>query len=86
MTAVMAAPTPAPMTQAEASEVWLHMGAWRANPTIGVACPRCNYEHLGIADNSARPYAEWYALSCNGCGLEHTLHIALGTPPAGGAG
>lgn len=78
--------TPVPMTQAEASAVWQHMGAWRADPRIDVACPRCSYEKLGIEDRSARPYAEWYALSCEGCGLEHTLHIALGMPPAGGAG
>jgi hypothetical protein len=75
-----------PMTQAEASSVWQHMGAWRANPTIAVSCPRCSHEGLGIEDRSARPYAEWYAISCHSCGLEHTLHVALGMPPAGGAG
>jgi len=33
-----------------------------------------------IIDRSARPYAEWYALSCRSCGLDETLHIPLGPP------
>lgn len=84
--AISVATAAAPLTQAEASSVWQHMGAWRANPTIDVSCPRCSHAKLGIEDRSARPYAEWYALSCENCGLEHTLHVALGMPPAGGAG
>jgi hypothetical protein len=76
----------APITQAEASMFWMHMGAWRSNPTMNVACPRCSHEKLAIEDQSSRPYAEWYALSCESCGLEHTLHVALGMPPAGSAG
>lgn len=75
----------APLTQIEASTVWQHLGAWRANPTIDVSCPRCAHEKLGIEDRSSRPYAEWYTLNCKSCGLDDTLHIALGTPPLGGS-
>jgi hypothetical protein len=35
---------------------------------------------LGIIDRSARPHAEWYHLSCRSCGLDETLHMALGAP------
>jgi hypothetical protein len=54
------------------------IAAWRADPERPVACPACGREGLAIIDRSARPYAEWYALSCAGCGLSETLHVALG--------
>jgi len=60
------------------------IGTWRANPDAAVACPRCGQPGLAIADRSARPYAEWYALSCPGCGLDETIHIPLGPPVMGG--
>lgn len=53
---------------------------WRADPQQPVACPACGTAGLAIIDQSARPYAEWYALSCLACGLDETLHIALGPP------
>lgn len=79
-------PRKAPITQAEASAVWMHMGAWRSDPSVHIACPRCSHDKLAIEDQSSRPYAEWYALSCESCGLEHTLQVALGAVPAGSAG
>jgi hypothetical protein len=44
-------------------------------------CPRCKAMPLAIEDRSARPHAEWYHLSCAGCGLDATLHIPLAAPP-----
>lgn len=57
---------------------------WRSDPEMTVPCPRCGADGLAIADRSARPYAEWYHLSCPGCGLDETVHIPLGPPVMGG--
>jgi len=56
------------------------VAAWRTGPGRSVACPECGRAGLTIIDRSARPHAEWYALSCSGCGLDETLHIPLGPP------
>jgi transcription elongation factor Elf1 len=47
-------------------------------------CPRCGEGGLVLTDHSARPYAEWYHLSCSACGMDETIHIPLGPPVAGG--
>jgi transcription elongation factor Elf1 len=47
-------------------------------------CPRCGQGGLVLTDRSARPYAEWYHLSCSACGMNETIHIPLGPPVAGG--
>ena len=54
---------------------------WRLDPEAPVACPRCGREGLTIIDRSARPYSEWYALSCGACGLEATIQIPMAAPP-----
>lgn len=54
--------------------------AWRADPDAAVACPVCEVQGLVIVDHSARPHAEWYALSCKACGLEATTNVPLGPP------
>ena len=54
------------------------IAAWRADPEEPVACLACGKLGLEIIDRSARPYAEWYALSCSACGLSATLNIPLG--------
>jgi hypothetical protein len=59
------------------------IAAWRAAPDQPVACPVCEAAGLAILDQSARPYAEWYALTCAACGLNATLHIPLGPPVPG---
>jgi len=56
------------------------VAAWRSGPDHAVACPACGEVGLNIIDRSARPHAEWYALSCPSCGLDETLHIPLGAP------
>jgi len=56
------------------------VAGWRASPELPVACPACGVPGLQIIDRSARPHAEWYALSCRSCGLDETLHMALGAP------
>ena len=53
---------------------------WRSDPAQPVACPACEREGLVIIDRSARPHAEWYALARAACGLDETLHVALGPP------
>ena len=57
--------------------------AWRLNETVPVACPCCMGGHLDIADRSARPYREWYALSCAACGYEQTVSVPLAAPIPG---
>ncbi len=52
--------------------------AWRAEPDQPVTCPVCEAPGLEIFDQSARPYAEWYALSCAACGLKATINVPLG--------
>jgi len=59
------------------------IAAWRMAPNAPVACPVCDQPGLVIVDRSARPHAEWYALSCKACGLDDALHVALGAGPAG---
>ena len=59
----------------------VRIAAWRADPRRPAACAVCGAEGLEIVDRSARPHAEWYALTCNACGLSETLHIALGAAP-----
>ena len=54
------------------------IAVWRADPKLAIACPVCGRDGLSIADRSARPYAEWYQLSCTACGLDETLYVALG--------
>jgi len=56
------------------------IAAWRAAPAEPAACPVCEAPGLAIVDQSARPYAEWYALSCHSCGLEATIHIPMAPP------
>jgi predicted RNA-binding Zn-ribbon protein involved in translation (DUF1610 family) len=59
-------------------EAMRRVADWRADPGRPVACPACSAQGLQIIDRSARPHAEWYALSCPACGLAETLHIPLG--------
>ena len=51
--------------------------AWRADPQASVACPVCEAAGLQILDQSARPYAEWYALACPACGLTATINVPM---------
>jgi transcription elongation factor Elf1 len=67
-----------PLTPEQQREAMRQVGAWRARPTQPVACPACGADGLGVVDRSARPHAEWYALSCAACGLDETLHIPMG--------
>ena len=58
----------------------LSIAAWRADPDAPAPCPVCGAISLSIIDRSARPYAEWYYLTCAECGLEETLHIPMSPP------
>ena len=53
------------------------IAAWRADPQASVVCPVCEAAGLQILDQSARPYAEWYALSCPACGLTATINVPM---------
>lgn len=55
--------------------------AGRLNPDAAVPCPVCGNVGLAIDDRSARPHAEWYALSCASCGLDDTIQIPMGSAP-----
>lgn len=55
--------------------------AGRLNSDIAVPCPVCGNAGLEVDDRSARPHAEWYALSCASCGLNDTIHIPMGSTP-----
>jgi predicted RNA-binding Zn-ribbon protein involved in translation (DUF1610 family) len=68
------------LTADQQREAGRRVAQWRADPREQVACPACGKAGLEIVDRSARPYAEWYALSCPACGLNETLHIPLGPP------
>ena len=59
------------------------IAAWRLAPAEPVACPACDQPGLVVIDRSARPHAEWYALACAACGLDETLHVAMGMGPTG---
>lgn len=70
-----------------ADELHLALGTiarWRGDPEAPLGCPRCGAAGLSLADHSARPHAEWYHLSCAGCGLDETIHIPLAPPSVGG--
>jgi len=56
------------------------IAAWKNDPTAELACPRCGQSGVALADQSARPYSEWYALSCGQCGLEVAMHLPQAPP------
>ncbi|MET0431282.1 MAG: hypothetical protein ABWX70_11050 [Hyphomicrobium sp.] len=58
------------------------IAAWRTNPDAVQTCPQCQAAGIKIIDRSARPYSEWYALTCNACGLDTSVHIPLPGPVA----
>lgn len=59
------------------------IAAWRGEPDAVMSCPVCGAEGLSIIDQSARPYTEWYALSCAACGLDAKLSLPLAGPAGG---
>jgi hypothetical protein len=69
-----------PLDAAQQRTALKRIAAWRSDPKRPVACPACSRDGLVVIDRSARPYAEWYALSCAACGLDETLHVPLGPP------
>lgn len=69
-----------PLSVDQMREAYRRINAWRIEPAASVACPGCEAPGLIIIDRSARPYAEWYALSCAGCGLSETLNIPMSAP------
>ena len=70
-----------PQSQDEANRIAEAVAQWRADPDNPVFCPRCGLEGLCVIDRSARPYSEWYVISCAACQLETTLQIPM-APPA----
>ncbi len=53
---------------------------WRTNAEPAVTCPMCGARAMKITDQSARPYAEWYALNCDACGLDATINVPMAPP------
>jgi len=72
------------LTRDELAKALPRITAWRIDPDEPVVCPRCEVSGLNIIDRSARPYAEWYAVSCAACGMDATINIPLGPPVMGG--
>jgi hypothetical protein len=56
---------------------------WREDEFKPVHCPVCSSPCLEIADRSARPHREWYALTCPACQFEQTVAVPLGAPVPG---
>jgi transcription elongation factor Elf1 len=56
------------------------ISAWKNDPGAELACPRCGHAGLAIEDQSVRPYAEWFQLSCGQCGLEVSVHLPQAPP------
>ena len=54
---------------------------WESDKSKPVSCPMCEAPGLGIIDQSARPYSEWYHVTCSHCGLDDKIHIASATRP-----
>jgi hypothetical protein len=73
-----------PLPSDKISVALQRIAAWRAAPTQAVACPACDATGVEIIDQSARPYAEWYALRCAACGLDATLQLPMAPPFPGG--
>lgn len=57
------------------------VSVWRNDPGPQYSCPRCDAPGISVVDNSNRPYAEWYELTCPSCKLEVTMHLPLAPPP-----
>ena len=55
--------------------------AWKNDQQAAHPCPRCDAPGVAIVDFSARPYAEWYELTCSKCDLEVTMHLPLAPTP-----
>jgi hypothetical protein len=68
------------LTADEITKALPRIMAWRVDPDAAVSCPRCEKAGLTVIDRSARPYAEYYALRCQLCGLEATVHMSLAGP------
>ena len=69
------------LTAEETRTALQRIQGWRLDPGAAVACPRCDREGLTVIDRSARPYSEWYALSCAACGLDATINVPMAAPP-----
>ena len=67
-----------PLDAAQQRAMMPVIARWRSDPTAAGGLPGVRQGGLAIIDRSARPYAEWYALTCAACGLDETLHVALG--------
>lgn len=54
---------------------------WKNDQDSAYPCPRCGAPGIALEDQSARPYAEWYALNCGQCSLEVTMHLPQAPTP-----
>jgi transcription elongation factor Elf1 len=45
-----------------------------------IACPACESAGLSVVDQSARPFVEWYKLTCKACGLSENLQLVMPAP------
>lgn len=61
----------------EIREALAKVQIWRRAPALPIFCPICDAPEFKIVDRSARPYAEWYAVSCGHCGIDDAISIPL---------
>lgn len=54
---------------------------WQAGAPPPFVCPACGAVAAIVEDRSARPHAEWYALTCSACGVETVVQLPLGSMP-----
>lgn len=71
------------LNETEWSKAHKVIAAWKNDQKAEHCCPRCDASGLNIADFSARPYAEWFELSCGKCDLSVTMHLPLAPTPVG---
>lgn len=67
--------------RADTDALIVSVRTWQADANIPVACPNCGAPGLSVEDQSARPHMEWFLLKCEGCGLDETVGVPLGSTP-----
>lgn len=56
---------------------YARIATWRQAPDAPMSCPRCDAMGATLTDRSARPFAEWFEITCTACGLNHTFNVPV---------
>jgi hypothetical protein len=68
----------------EIREALAKVQIWRKDPSQEIFCPICDAPGFSIVDRSARPYAEWFAVKCEKCGIDDAISVPLCPQMIGG--